>query len=423
MLWVCGAEGCEVPHPGEPPEQRLAAGPGAGCGAWLLVWALAWSNPLWGGDPLIEEKETSLRSVQQEMDQLSQAMGAERSQRAELEEQLRQLEGAIAESAKGLRRIREAMDAAKGRIAAVERQRATKSAELVTACTRLAAQLRAAYALGRQDRIKLILNQEDPTDLNRLLAYHDYLSRTRADQVALVAEHGQALESLLETLQADKEQLTALGAEREREQAELSERQADRKRVLEALDRSLASQDRRYRALETDAAAMRQLIERLHLEAVTGIGGDFKPFTRLRGQLPWPAKGRVEARFGAPKEEQGVRWDGVLIGAPEGADVRAVHLGRVAFAEWLRGFGLLLILDHGEGFMSLYGHNQTLLKEVGEWVEAGEPVALVGDSGGEARPGLYFAIRHQGKPLNPSDWCVSDAQPRQGPKRGKGPPG
>jgi septal ring factor EnvC (AmiA/AmiB activator) len=390
----------------------------AGRGARLLAWAIIGSGLAWAGDPLIEEKETSLRSVQEEMEQISEKMGTERAQRTELEAQLRQIEGAIAESAKGLRRIREAMDAAMGRIESVERQRAAKASELATARTRLAGQLRSAYALGRQDRIKLMLNQEDPADLNRLLAYHDYLSRTRVEQVALVAEHSRALQALLDTLKADKEQLAGLGAEREREQAELGARQAERKALLEAIDRTLAAQDQRFRALESDAAAMRQLIERLRLEAVTGIG-DFKPIARLRGQLPWPAKGPLQARFGAPKQEEGVRWDGVLIGAVEGAEVRAVHLGRVAFAEWLRGFGLLLIIDHGEGFMSLYGHNQTLLKEVGEWVEAGDPVALVGDSGGEAQPGLYFAMRHKGKPLNPSDWCMAEAQPRQRPQRGK----
>lgn len=387
---------------------------------WLLAWALISIGSISAGDPLIEEKESRLRSVQQEIDQLSQEMHVERAQRSELDGQLRQIEGSIAESARGLRRIREAMDAARQRIAAVEQQRDVKATELTAARTRLAAQLRSAYALGRQDRIKLMLNQEDPTDLNRLMAYHNHLSRTRVAQVAVVAEHTRALQALLETLQADQSQLVGLSAERERERAELLARQGERKALLESLDHSLAIQDRRLRTLESDATAMGQLIDRLRMETVTGIGGDYKPFNRLRGQLPWPVKGRLEARFGAPKQDQAVRWDGVLIGAPEGAEVTSVHIGRVAFAEWLRGFGLLLIIDHGEGFMTLYGHNQTLLKEEGEWVEPGEPVALVGDSGGEARPGLYFAIRKQGKPLNPIDWCAPPRKPQQGSGRGQG---
>lgn len=370
-----------------------------------------------------EEKETRLHTLQLQMEVLSHEMRSGRTQRSELDSQLRQIEGSIAESARGLRRLREAMDVVKQRIGLIEQQRLEKAADLAQASSRLAVQLRSAYALGRQDRIKLLLNQEDPRDLNRLMAYHDHLSRTRVAQVSLVAEHARGMQSLSETLQVDQSRLEGLRAEREREQGELIARQRERKALLEALDRDLANQDQRLRTLDNEASAIRLLLDRLQTETITGLHSDYKPFHRLRGQLPWPVKGRLEARFGTPKRDEAIRWDGVLISAPEGAEVTAVHLGRVAFAEWLQGFGLLLIIDHGEGFMTLYGHNQTLLKEEGEWVGPGEPVALVGDSGGEARPGLYFAIRQQGKPLNPSDWCATPRKPTEGSKRGQSSPG
>jgi septal ring factor EnvC (AmiA/AmiB activator) len=113
----------------------------------------------------------------------------------------------------------------------------------------------------------------------------------------------------------------------------------------------------------------------------------------------------LRSRYDSPKDDGNQRWDGVVLGADEGSEVRAVHQGQVAYADWLRGFGLLLIIEHDEGYMTLYGHNQTLLKEPGEWVAAGDAVALSGSSGGRASPGLYFAIRHRGRPLNPEQWC------------------
>jgi septal ring factor EnvC (AmiA/AmiB activator) len=130
-----------------------------------------------------------------------------------------------------------------------------------------------------------------------------------------------------------------------------------------------------------------------------------QPFHSRKGKLRWPARGRLAQRFGAPRSG-GLRWRGVMIEAQEGGEVRAVSQGRIAFSDWMRGFGLLLIIDHGDGYMSLYGHNQTLYKEVGEWVDTGEVVALLGASGGRTESGLYFEMRHKGRPINPVHWCA-----------------
>jgi septal ring factor EnvC (AmiA/AmiB activator) len=141
------------------------------------------------------------------------------------------------------------------------------------------------------------------------------------------------------------------------------------------------------------------------LADVSGDLADIQSFAALKGKLPWPLAGRTVVRFGSRRRPSGLRWDGLVIAAPLGTEVRAVHRGRVAFSDWLRGFGLLLILDHGDGYMTLYGYNQSLFKEVGEWVETGEPVALAGRSGGRLSPGVYFGIRVHGKPVNPIKWC------------------
>jgi septal ring factor EnvC (AmiA/AmiB activator) len=178
--------------------------------------------------------------------------------------------------------------------------------------------------------------------------------------------------------------------------------------LLAALEREIGAKDRRLKALVEDEARLQRVLATLR-RALADLPRGFdaeKPFPTQRGHLPWPASGSVKAAFGARRGVGELKWNGILIAAPEGRAVHAVHRGRVAFADWLRGFGLLMIVDHGDGYMSLYGHNQHLLKEVGEWVEAGEAVASVGASGGRAESGLYFEIRHDGRPVDPVRWLA-----------------
>lgn len=378
-----------------------------------LVWVLPASDSH-GAEGDIDAREQELRTIELEMQQLSQDMDIERRQREDLQNQLRSLEEAVAVSAGALRRLDEELSGSARRLRELELERAEKQRALGEARSRLSAQLRAAHALGRQDRLKLILNQEDPADLSRLLAYHDYLTRARVEQLAAVTSRARELDEVVGSLSAQRANLGSLRSERENELAELAQKQEQRRTVLEELDRLLDAQGRKLQDLTTDAEAMRQLIDSLRREAVMGIGGNFDPIARLKGKLPWPLRGRLAVRYGTPKEADAVRWDGVLIEAQEGDEVRAVHIGRVIYADWLRGFGLLLIVDHGDGYMTLYGHNRVLLKEVGEWVVGGDVIALVGDSGGLTRPALYFALRHEGKPIDPVSWCVRGRGARVG---------
>ena len=182
--------------------------------------------------------------------------------------------------------------------------------------------------------------------------------------------------------------------------------QGQRRDVVARLTQELNDQSRQLDRLQSDERDLQTLITGLE-EALADIPAEHPQqlaFVGLRGRLPWPASGRIVNRFGSPKLGALV-WDGVMISAPEGREVRAVHHGRVAFADWLRGFGLMLIVDHGDGYMTLYGHNQSLFKEAGDWVEVGEPVALVGSSGGREQAGVYFGIRYQGRAVDPAKWC------------------
>ena len=182
--------------------------------------------------------------------------------------------------------------------------------------------------------------------------------------------------------------------------------------MLAGLVSELQTADQELARLQADQAQLRQLLLEIQ-QALADIPDEApgaEPFVQRKGRLPWPSRGRIAAAFASPKLG-GMSWDGVMISAQPGEAVQAVHHGRVAFADWLRGFGLLLILDHGDGWMTLYGHNQSLFKEVGDWVEAGEPLALVGNSGGRQASGVYFGIRHQGKAVDPGRWC---RKPRSG---------
>ncbi|MDT4812504.1 Murein hydrolase activator EnvC [compost metagenome] len=309
-------------------------------------------------------------------------------------------------------------------------------------------QARAAYQSGQQEYVKLLLNQQHPEKFARTLTYYDYLSKARLEQLSAFNETLRQLANVEHDITAQqdhlneqkaalegrREQLAAARKERQQALAKLNRDFSDRdkklkarqqdqaqlSKVLKTIEETLARQEREAREAEEArkralAEQQRQLRERpagSPAQATSGpmvssAGGNFGgPFAKARGRLPWPVDGRLVARFGSARGgDSRAKWDGVLIGAPEGSSVRAVHGGRVVFADWLRGAGLLVILDHGNGYLSLYGHNQRLLKSAGDIVQAGESIATVGNSGGQDTPALYFAIRQQGRPTDPAQWC------------------
>ncbi|MCY7295384.1 peptidoglycan DD-metalloendopeptidase family protein [Alteromonas sp. a30] len=266
----------------------------------------------------------------------------------------------------------------------------------------LAKQMRSAYMSGNNDYTKMLLNQEDAGKFERMLVYYRYLNFARQDQIkqfeALVSE-------LLDVAKKLKESNEKLQAEKEKQLQQkqtLLAQQKEREDTLAALNNVIDNEAAQIEQLQINEQNLVQALEdaRNELERnaqeLTGI----EPF---RGKLLKPADGRLRKLFGKRRQGQ-VRWKGVLFYGDSGNPIRAIHHGKVLFSDWLRGFGLMTILDHGDGYMSLYGHNQALLKQVGDYVEAGETIALLGQSGGQNQPSLYFEIRHKGQPVNPSKW-------------------
>lgn len=272
----------------------------------------------------------------------------------------------------------------------------------------LAELVRAAYVAGRGGALRILLDRDGVQRLDRAMAYYGFLNRERQRRIAAVTEQTQSLERLATEAAEESERLGRVAVFQDDTRRRLVAARAERAALLGALDRGIANGREGIAALEADAQALRQVIDQLARQAQIMAEVDLQhvSLAQRRGKLPWPmADATVLAPFDGPKGGAGQRWDGVVLAANEGTEVRAVHHGRVVYADWLRGFGLLAVIDHSDGYMSLYGYNQTLLKDVGEWVGAGDVIALSGRSGGQDAGQLYFAIRYRGQPQDPGVWC------------------
>ncbi len=358
------------------------------------------------GAPTAEEQRAKLEALRTRIEGLRAQMNTRTGEKTALARQLQESEQAIGRLARRMRALDGRLSDQQRRLEELRAQRAVQTQALAGHREVLARQVRAAYAMGRQERIKLLLNQQDPATVGRMMVYYDYLSRARARKIESLREQVQRLAATEREIHAEEQKLVRLRDEQASQLLAMQTSQDQRRDVVAKLTAELQDQGRQLARLQSDERELNALIRGLE-QALADIPVEHRQqiqFAGLRGRLPWPASGRIVRRFGTPRLG-GLLWDGVMISAPEGREVRAVHHGRVAFADWLRGLGLLMIVDHGDGYMTLYGHNQSLFKEVGDWVEADEAIALVGSSGGRERAGVYFGIRFKGRPVDPTKWC------------------
>ncbi len=358
------------------------------------------------GAPAAEAQRAKLEALRTRIEGLRARMNTRSGEKSALARQLQESEQTIGRLVGTLRLLDGRLSDQQRRLEALRAQRAAQTEVLAQQRAVLARQVRAAYAMGRQEKVKILLNQQDPATVGRMLVYYDYLSRARAQKIESLREQLQRLMATEQEIQAEELELVRLRDEQASQLLAMKNSQDQRREVIAKITVELQDQGRELARLQSDERELNTLIKGLE-QALADIPVEHPQqiqFAGLRGRLPWPASGRIVSRFGMPRLG-GLVWDGVMISAPEGREVRAVHHGRVAFADWLRGFGLLMIVDHGDGYMTLYGHNQSLFKEVGDWVAADEAIALVGSSGGRERAGVYFGIRFKGRPVNPTKWC------------------
>jgi septal ring factor EnvC (AmiA/AmiB activator) len=367
------------------------------------------------------QKEAELRKLNERIEKVRKSVNADVQKRDKLSVELRDAELGVASARRELEDIRAQRLATEGRLRELEQEQARDERELDGERAELAGELRAAYVNGREEQLKLLLNQEDPASFGRLLAYYGYFGRARAERIRGIQEKLDHLALVREKIAAEQGRLLALEQQREQRVVSLKSSQDQRARAVSAIDKQIKTRggelnrlQSQARSLEKLIAELRKAIEKAEREAAAAAGrpgsqgGARKaPFEPLKGKLPWPVPdGKVLARFGQPRAGGSLRWQGMLIGTDRGARVRAPFAGRVVYGDWLPGMGLMLVLDHGGGYMSLYGHNEELFRKVGDDVTAGDVIGSVGDSGGHAQPALYFEVRRGKTPVDPQIWLT-----------------
>jgi septal ring factor EnvC (AmiA/AmiB activator) len=353
--------------------------------------------------------EADLKAVRSQIDKVRAEMERDAGKRDQLTRELEESEKTVGTARGALEKLRRERAVHTARRAELAAQRRTEEAALARDREALAGQIRAASMIGRQEPLKLLLNQRDPGQTGRVLVYYQYFGRARASQIAAINAHLDQLAGLDAELAAEEQRLTMLEDQQRGEVAKLQSARERRGRALVSLETESKSRAKELERLKEQQGGLEKLVRELRraLERIEKFPTDSKDaFARLRGKLAWPVAGRLVASFGQTRAG-GVKWDGVLLAGTQGTPVRAVYHGRVVYADWLSGLGLLTIIDHGDGYLSLYGHNERLYKEVGERVTAGDTIATVGDSGGRPRPELYFEIRKAGKPVDPRPWFKS----------------
>jgi septal ring factor EnvC (AmiA/AmiB activator) len=352
------------------------------------------------------EAESELGEVLLEIGRLTAQLEASRTEQRKEQDNLRQLDLQIQQANRELRALHARRLGHEEELAGLERQRGDYLASLAHRMEQLADQLRAAYRRGRQSRVKLVLNQDDPLLLGRMLAYYEYFNRAQLQQISLLREALTRLEVMQQSIDRELERIASLAREQEELLGRLDGQRRERQALLTELASQIGSEESRLQELERNRRDLEALIERLTdvLADIPADLGSHVGVEKQKGRLPMPAQGPVKFAYGQSRSG-GMSWQGWLIGVEPGTEVGAVAYGRVAFADWLRGYGLLIIIDHGHGFMSLYGHNESLLHEVGAWVEPGETISVVGANPGSDQ-GLYFELRKGGKAIDPAGWLA-----------------
>jgi septal ring factor EnvC (AmiA/AmiB activator) len=365
--------------------------------ALLLGAALAFG-------PAGADEQADLEKLRKRIGLLQQELEKSSESKSEAADALRESERAISESNRKLASLSSRLRDASADLSQAQAQSARVKEEMQALLSRLSALLYHQYLGGRQDFLQLLLDNRDPNQAARDLQYYSYISHAQAAWLNALRDKLAQLNTLSAQAHQKTEELAALQQEAAAERQALEQDRLARKQVLARISAQVRQQNREISRLQRNENRLSQLVEKL---AQVATQSSNRTFESLRGKLAMPVKGRVSNKFGARRPGSTVIWKGWFLRAPSGLEVRAVAPGQVVFADWLRGFGNLLIIDHGKGYMSLYGNNETLFKQVGDTLRGGETIATVGNSGGNEESGLYFELRRDGKPLDPAKWVMT----------------
>lgn len=353
-----------------------------------------------------EATKQQLRELNQKIGSLKKAITSQQGERSSAAKALQSIEKDIGRTAAKLHRITQKSEQQQRKLTELEvRQRQLREQQQNQKAL-IAEHVRSAYALGKESQIKMLLNQENPERLSRTLTYFDYFNRARSDELNKYRDTLNDLEKIKPAISAEADALAISRRELEQQQQTLLAQKQQRAKVLANIDGEISNKTISLSSLDKQRKDLESILQAVERE-VTNIAmpANYKPFKDLRGKMPWPINGKQMNRYGASRQGSAVTWQGIQLSGNEGDAVKAIHNGRVVFADWLRGAGLLIIVDHGGDYLSLYAHNQSLLRSEGDWVRGGEGIATVGNSGGQRQAGLYFEIRYKGRPTDPRSWC------------------
>ena len=361
----------------------------------------------------LENLRTRIATMQREIDKTSES-------KSEAADALRESERGISDSNRKLAELAEQLRAADKKLNGLQTQEQQLGNNLDTQQAQLGKLLYQQYLGGKQEYLKLLLNNQNPNQASRDLQYYEYIARNRATWLAALRGNLAALNAASMATREQRTELKSLRAEQAAQKTTLEKKQRSRQQMLVKISQQLRLQRREINRLQRDENRLAQLVEKLtkmlaqpkskslfRNDNLPDNRFDGSPFVQLKGKLTLPVKGEVTNQFGTQRPDSTVQWKGLFLRTSAGQAVKAVAAGRVVFADWLRGFGNLLIVDHGNGYMSLYGNNETLYKQVGDVLRGGDTVAAVGNSGGNENSGLYFELRHESKPLDPMKWLAT----------------
>ena len=353
-----------------------------------------------------EDEKAKLADLKSAISSLEKQLNKRDKNRNKLVAELKENEIAASASSKKIRQLNQKINTRGAKLVDLGKQQGELKAGIKKQNSAVSEQLATAYKMGSQEPIKLLLNQEDPQQLARLFKYYNYVLDARNEKIAKYIGDIKQLSALQTQVVEETRLLDSAKAELQQDQQQLLANNKRRQTTLQQLNASLQSDKSKLDKLLKQRSALEELLKNVRgvvkkMALTTPPGG--QSFASQKGALSWPLKGKVAHSFGS-KRSGSLRWDGWLIGAKIGEPVAAVHDGQVIFSNYMRGFGLLIILNHGDGYMSLYAHNEELLKDTGDWVLSSETIARAGDTGGLNQPALYFEIRKEGQPADPKKW-------------------
>ena len=361
----------------------------------VLLSDSSWSN---------ETREAQLNQLKADISNIQQRLTIQSVKYSDLEKSLRQLDLQVSGTLLDIRNLNRDIDSLETQIISAEKEKKQLRANIKSQAETITGELLSAQKLGAQEPIKLLLNQEDPEKFSRMLKYYDYFLRARGEKISAYNTSIQQHDHLIQTIEKNKLQLLRKTASLADRRKNLKTSIAQRQKTIEKLKTTMESDTQKLRKLQVQQKELEDLLQAVQsVVENTLLSTETNSFAQNKGDFSWPLSGKLSKHFGSSRQGP-VKWQGWLIKANAGSEVKSLHQGRIIFSDYFRGFGLLLIIDHGEGYMTLYGHNQELIKDVGDWVNTEDVIARSGNSGGLTTPGLYFEIRHRGRPKNPSHW-------------------